>query len=87
VESLIGPQTVDTMPPATYEAFRESGTVALTLEENVAEARAQIETLPSLGIDLDAVTHRLEEEGVTIFAKAFENLLQHIDQKAAKLAA
>lgn len=87
VESLIGPQTVNTMPPATYEAFREYGTVAQTLEEDVPGARAQVEALPGLGIDLDAVTDRLEQEGVAVFVKSFENLLKHIEHKAASLAA
>ena len=87
VETLIGPQTVNTMPPATYEAFREYGTVAPTLEENVAEAEAQIKALADLSINLNAVTDRLEEDGVAIFAKAFDNLLKHIAHKAASLAA
>lgn len=87
VETLIGPQTVNTMPPATYEAFREYGTVASTLEEDVAGARAQVEALPGLGIDLDAITDRLEQEGVAVFVKSFENLLKHIEHKAASLAA
>ena len=87
VETLIGPQTVNTMPPATYEAFRESGAVAQTLEEGVAEAREQIASLAGLGIDLDEITKRLEDEGVAIFAKSFDNLLHHLKSKAASLAA
>ena len=87
VETLIGPQTVNTMPPATYEAFREYGTVAPTLEENVAEAQAQVEALAGIGIDLKSVTDRLETDGVAIFAKAFDNLLKHIEHKAKGLAA
>lgn len=87
VETLIGPQTVNTMPPATYEAFREYGTVAETLERDVDRARAQVAELAELGIDLKAVTDQLEQEGVAVFVKSFENLLQHIETKAAKLAA
>ena len=63
VETLIGPRTVNTMPPATYEAFREYGSVARTLEVEVAEAKAQVAALGQVGIDLKTVTDRLEEEG------------------------
>jgi transaldolase len=87
VETLIGPQTVNTMPPATYKAFQEHGTVAPTLETDVAEAKAQIKSLANLSIDLKTVTDQLEEDGVAIFAKAFDNLLQHIEHKARDLAA
>ena len=87
VETLIGPQTVNTMPPVTYEAFREAGVVAATLETDISEAEAQIAALADLGIDLKAVTDRLEQEGVASFAKAFDNLLAHIAHKAESLAA
>ncbi len=87
VETLIGPQTVNTMPPATYEAFREYGSVAQTLEQDLDAARAQVEGLKGLGIDLKAVTDRLETDGVAIFVKAFDNLLHHIQSKASSLAA
>ena len=86
-ESLIGPQTVNTMPPATYEAFREAGRVAYTLGQDVSAAQLQITALGEVGIDLKAVTDKLEAEGVTIFVKAFDNLLHHLESKAAKLAA
>ena len=86
VEELIGPQTVNTMPPATYEAFRDHGVVAATLEREMDSARAQLAALPALGIDLRAVTGRLEAEGVQAFARAFTNLLADIEAKAADLA-
>jgi len=86
-EALIGPQTVNTMPPATYEAFREAGKVAQTLEQDVDAAQAQIAALAGIGVDLKAVTDKLEADGVTIFVKAFDNLLHHLESKAAKLAA
>jgi transaldolase len=86
-EALIGPDTVNTMPPATYEVFRESGKVAQTLERDVDTAQAQIDALAGIGIDLKAVTDKLEADGVTIFVKAFDNLLHHLESKAAKLAA
>jgi len=87
VEQLIGPETVNTMPPATYEGFREAGTVAPTLERDVAEAERQVKALAEVGIDLVAATGRLEREGVELFVKAFDNLLSHLEAKAARLAA
>lgn len=87
VEELIGPQTVNTVPPATYAAFRNHGVVAATLEREVASARAQLAALPALGIDLRAVTDRLEAEGVQAFAQAFANLLANLEAKAAGLVA
>src|ERR1700674_527302 len=86
-EGLIGPDTVNTMPPATYEAFREAGKVAQTLEQDVDAAQAQIAALAGIGVDLKAVTDKLEADGVMIFVKAFDNLLHHLESKAAKLAA
>ena len=87
VEALIGPQTVDTIPPATYAAFRDHGRVDLTLARDLDAARAQLARLPVLGIDLAQVTDRLEAEGVAAFAQAFEQLLRAIDAKVADLAA
>jgi transaldolase len=87
VERLIGPETVNTMPPATYEGFRESGLVARTLDQDVAEAEQQVKALAEVGIDLAAATDRLEQEGVELFVTAFNNLLQHLEAKSARLAA
>jgi transaldolase/transaldolase/glucose-6-phosphate isomerase len=87
VENLIAPQTVNTLPPATYEAFRDHGVVNQTLEQHVDTALAQLAALADLGIDLDTVTERLEAEGVAAFAQAFDNLLNHLDAKAMDLAA
>jgi transaldolase len=85
VDSLIGPHTVNTMPPATIDAFRNHGTVALTLETGVEEARAQLARLGELGIDLEAVTGKLQDDGVTAFAKSFESLLDSIAEKCERL--
>lgn len=87
VEGLIGPETVNTIPPATYAAFREHGLVAPSLEKDWDTALAQLASLPDLEIDLTAVTDRLEEEGVTAFAQSFHNLLANIEAKAIDLAA
>jgi transaldolase len=81
VEELIGPETVDTMPPATFDAFRDHGRVAATLEDDVAGARAALAELEVLGIPLDQVTERLLEDGVRLFAEPFAKLLATIDAR------
>jgi transaldolase len=86
VEALIGPNTVNTLPPATYLAFRDHGVVAPTLEQGLPTALAQLAALPELGIDLDAATTRLEKEGIAAFTKSFDNLVCHISAKARTLA-
>ena len=87
VENLIGPDTVNTMPPATYAAFRDHGVVAPTLERDVELALAQLATLPELGIDLSAVTDQLEIDGVNAFIKSFDALLAAIEAKTRILTA
>jgi len=83
VEELIGPDTVDTVPPATFEAFRHHGRVAATLEANVEDARADLAQLAALGLSLDEVTHRLLAEGVRLFAEPFARLLAAIEKRRA----
>src|SRR2546430_1214327 len=75
VEELIGPDTVDTIPPATLAAFREHGEVRRSLDENLDIARRQLRLLAEAGVDLDQVTDELEVEGVDAFSKSFESLL------------
>jgi transaldolase/glucose-6-phosphate isomerase len=86
-DNLIGPYTVNTLPPATLNAFRDHGTVALTLAAEVEEAAAQIQQLAELGIDLDRVTDELLEEGVEKFARPFASLMDSIEEKLARLRA
>jgi len=81
VETLVGPDTVNTMPPATFDAVRSHGNPHLTLEQGVDLARFQINMLSELGIDLDTVTDELEVQGVDAFAKSFDTLLDAIDNK------
>jgi transaldolase len=81
VESLIGPDTVDTMPPATFDAFREHGRVRPTLEEGLDEARSSLGSLSALGISLGEVTDRLLEEAVRLFAEPFHKLLAAIEAR------
>src|SRR6266849_638982 len=75
VEELIGPDTVDTIPPATLAAFREHGEARRSIDENVELAKRQLKQLAEVGVDLDQVTRELEVEGVESFTKSFETLL------------
>jgi len=75
VESLIGPRTVNTLPPATYDAFRDHGKVALNLTRDMDLARQFIDQLPQAGVDLAAITRQLEVDGVQAFADAYSNLI------------
>jgi transaldolase len=85
VDNLIGPNTVNTIPPKTLEAFLDHGTVALTLERDLDEARAQLNSLPELGIKLDDVTQALLDEGVENFVKPYDSLIKTINEKRASL--
>ncbi|BAJ63832.1 bifunctional transaldolase/phosoglucose isomerase [Anaerolinea thermophila] len=81
VEELIGPLTVNTVPPQTLDAFRDHGNVSLTLEEGVEEAKSHLAHLEHLGISMSLVTAQLEEEGVKAFADSFSTLLQTLTQR------
>ena len=82
VDSLIGRDTVNTMPDATVEAFVDHGVVARTVDQDVDAARSHLEALAALGIDMADVSRQLEEEGVAAFAKSFDELLQALEDKA-----
>ena len=86
VESLIGPDTVNTMPPNTLTAFLEHGVVEPTLERDISDAREAIEALESAGISMREVTDRLLADGVRAFADSFEKLLANIEDKKERLA-
>ena len=85
IDELIGEQTVNTVPPATYQAFKDHGTVTATLARNVDEAMKQLEQLSLQGVNLEAATKQLEKEGVKAFEDAFNTLLAAIDEKAQRL--
>src|SRR5204862_5733564 len=70
VEELIGPDTINTVPPATLEAFRDHGKVRDSLEENIEDARRILAELEKSGISLDAITNDLVTDGVKLFADA-----------------
>ena len=85
VESLIGPDTVNTLPPATIEAFRDHGKVVRTIDADVSGARQSIAALAAAGVDLSAVTDKLLADGLSSFQKSFDTLIAGLEQKAAAL--
>ncbi len=85
IDALIGPDTVNTVPPATLQAILLRASPARTLDTGLAEAKAQIAQLKTLGIDLDAVTQTLQDEGVASFEKSFESLMGSIQEKRERL--
>src|SRR4029453_409399 len=85
VAGLIGPETVNTVPPATLAAFRDHGVAHPALAENVDEARHIMETLENIGISLREVTDRLLVDGVRLFADAFDRLLTAVEQKRVSI--
>ncbi len=85
VDGLIGPDTVNTMPDQTVEAFLDHGTLARTVDADPDAARATLADLQEVGIDLDDATAQLESEGVAAFAKSFDELQERLAQKAVTL--
>jgi transaldolase len=84
VEALIGPDTVDTAPLETLDAYRDHGEAKSRLEQDVKEAHWLLQQLPELGIDLDKVTRQLEDEGVEKFIKPFDKLMETVAQRSAR---
>ncbi len=82
VDTLIGPDTVNTLPDATLEAFDDHGTVTRTVDADFAGARAVLDSLTQVGVDLADVTAVLEDEGVAKFSKSFDELLVALETKA-----
>ncbi|HXO32007.1 MAG TPA: transaldolase [Candidatus Acidoferrales bacterium] len=80
VEELIGPDTVDTMPPATVDAFRDHGRLRNSLAEDVAGAQKVMDDLAKAGISIKEVTTRLTNDGVKLFADAFHQLLAAVEK-------
>ena len=87
VEALIGPDTVDTLPPATLTALLEYGKPGLTLEKGANEAEEHLEALEEADISMAQVTDKLLADGVKSFADSFDTLLANISEKMAKLTA
>jgi transaldolase len=89
VEELIGPFTVNTVPPATLEAFRDHGRVSRTVDTaaSLASAEETMRQLAAVGIDMQAVTLELQREGVKLFAESFDQLIQRLEERRQTLAA
>jgi len=87
VDNLIGPDTVNTMPEATLEAFEDHGTLARSIDADDDEARLVLERVAAVGVDMDDVAMILEGEGVASFAKSYDELIQRLQDKANALAA
>lgn len=85
VDSLIGPDTVNTMPDQTIDDFIDHGTLARTVDADLDETRAVWQRLADVGIDIDDVAEVLEREGVEKFAKSFDDLLETLSSKAASV--
>jgi transaldolase len=86
VEALIGPDTVNTMPAATLDALRRHGIVRRTVDEDPEEAAEVLRELAALGIDLDVVAGRLEEEGIAAFARSFAAIIAGVEARRRALA-
>jgi transaldolase len=86
-EELIGPETVDTMPPQTVDAFNDHGVLANTLDTGYEEAHQVIARLEKVGISIDQVTDQLLAEGVQKFADSFNQLIAGVEKKRQKLVA
>jgi len=87
VEELIGPDTVNTMPPQTLTAFNDHGVLEPRLERHLDRAQALFDRLPQLGIPLEALIAQLEPEGVAAFAKSYDSLLEALENKRRELVA
>ncbi len=86
VEELIGPDTVDTMPPATIEAFRDHGVVEKTVDRRVAAAEGLLKEIEAVGISMKDVTEKLLVEGIASFQKSFDELIGGLEAKIGSLA-
>ncbi|HIC88246.1 MAG TPA: transaldolase [Anaerolineae bacterium] len=86
IEELIGPHTVNTIPPVTLAAFRDHGQVRPTLEEGVGEAREVLARLGDFNIELSEITQYLEDQGVRLFAQAFDKLIASLRTNAIAVA-
>ena len=86
VEALIGPETIDTLPPATLKAFGDHGRPRVSIEDNIEQEKAILARLEEVGISLNQVTEHVLTEGVRLFVEPFEKLLKTIESRAADIA-
>lgn len=87
VDELIGPDTINTMPPHTLAAFMDHGKAELTIEDDLPQAEKVFADLESMGISIDELTRELEDEGVKAFADAYQALLQTLEEKRWRVLA
>ena len=85
VEELIGPHTVNTMPPATIDAFRDHGEVARTVDAGLDRARREVAAVEAAGIAMRDVTDKLLAEGLASFQKSYDSLIAGLVRKSAQL--
>lgn len=85
VEELMGPNTVNTIPPKTMDAFRDHGVAENRLETELAASQSLLDTVTAAGVDLETITATLEDEGVASFAEAFDRLLVAINSECVKI--
>ena len=81
VEALIGPETINTLPPETLKAYRDHGDPAPRIEEHLEEAALNLKRLSELGIDLDEVTQKLEDQGIEKFNRPYDILMANLEKK------
>ncbi len=86
VEELVGPDTVDTMPPATIEAFDDHGVVARTVDKKIAVAEGILKEIEAVGIPIRDVTQKLLDDGIASFQKSFDELIAGLESKIGSLA-
>jgi len=86
VDSLIGPDTVNTLPPATLKAFIDHGRASRTIDKDVAGASSRIKALADIGISLETITRQLLDAGVAAFAVPFDNLMKSLEEKKDRLS-
>ena len=86
VEELIGPDTVDTMPPATIAAFKDHGVVARTVDKKVSAAEGLLKEIEAVGISMKDVTEKLLVDGIASFQKSFDELIGGLESKVGSLA-
>jgi len=87
VENLVGPQTINTIPKKTIDAFRDHGTARETIEEGLEEAKRDLAKIEAAGIDLGEIFERLQKEGIEAFDASYKNLLKVIETKKQALVA
>ena len=85
VEELIGPDTVNTMPPATIEAFRDHGKVARSIDRNLGQAQKELNGIEAAGVSMKEVTDKLLVDGLASFQKSFETLVSGLEKKTKSL--